>query len=107
MPLSFPSNPSSNDTYTYNGITWTFNGNGWSKSGAGSGGGGATVTVSSTPPASPTEGALWIDNNVGDLNAYFSNAWAIVGSSGTVYTTPPTITSTCLRNMARLLENES
>lgn len=94
MPISFPANPTLNQTYVTGGKTWTYNGKGWAvqaNTTVVSGGGGATVTVSSTPPTSPTEGALWIDNNAGDLNAYFSNAWAIVGSGGTVYATPPTI----------------
>jgi len=47
-----------------------------------SGGGGATVTVSNTAPTSPTTGALWVDSDYGDLNAYFANAWVIVGSGG-------------------------
>lgn len=36
MPLQFPSNPSVNDTYTFNGKTWVWNGDGWElqKSGA-------------------------------------------------------------------------
>lgn len=29
MPLQFPSNPSVNDTYTFNGKTWVWNGDGW------------------------------------------------------------------------------
>jgi hypothetical protein len=29
MPLQFPSNPSVNDTYTFNGKTWIWNGDGW------------------------------------------------------------------------------
>lgn len=36
MPLSFPLNPSLNQTYTYSGVTWTYNGSGWSKTGSGS-----------------------------------------------------------------------
>lgn len=49
------------------------------------GGGGATVTVANTAPSSPTEGALWIDSDYGDLNAYFSNSWVIVGGSGGLF----------------------
>ena len=29
MALNFPSSPSANATYTFNGITWTYNGNAW------------------------------------------------------------------------------
>lgn len=96
MPLSFPANPTLNQTYVYSGVTWTFNGNGWTKGSTGTSGsssGGATVTVSNVAPSNPTSGALWIDSDYGDLNAYFSNAWAIVGSGGTVFATPPTISN--------------
>lgn len=83
MPLSFPANPTLNQTYIYSGITWTFNGNGWTKvSAVSSGGGGATVTVSNIAPVSPSTGALWVDSDYGDLNVYFSNAWVIVGGGG-------------------------
>jgi hypothetical protein len=94
MPIQFPSNPTVNQTYVYNGTTWTWLGNLWSKAGAGvsSGGGGATVTVSNAAPSSPTTGALWIDSEYGDLNAYFSNAWVVIGSGGGS-PSQPTITS--------------
>jgi len=85
MPISFPANPALNQTYTFNSITWTWNGNLWTKaSTVSSGVGGATVTVANTAPTSPTEGALWVDSDYGDLNAYFSNAWAIVGGGGSL-----------------------
>ena len=84
MPISFPANPTLNQTYTYNNVTWTYNGNIWSKPGSGtvSSGGGATVTVSNVAPSNPTSGALWVDSDYGDLNVYFSGAWAIVGGGG-------------------------
>ena len=28
-PIDFPSSPSNDQTYTYNGRTWTYNGEGW------------------------------------------------------------------------------
>lgn len=92
MPITFPSNPTTNQTYTAGGKTWTYNGKGWSASSNVSvSGGGATVTVANTAPTSPTEGALWVDSDYGDLNAYFSNAWVIVGGGAGIITTPPTI----------------
>jgi hypothetical protein len=80
MPLSFPSNPTLNQTYIYSGTTWTFNGNGWTKSGAGAGG--ATITVSETKPASTTEGSLWLDENTGDVAVYFNGGWAGISGGG-------------------------
>ena len=32
MAISFPSNPTLNQTYTYNSVIWTYNGKGWTKS---------------------------------------------------------------------------
>lgn len=80
MPLNFPANPAVNDTYTYNGVTYTFNGNLWSRSGAGAGG--ATVTVANTVPTATTEGSLWLDNDNGDFYVRFGDAWATVGGGG-------------------------
>jgi hypothetical protein len=38
MAIQFPSNPTLNQTYTYNSITWTYNGTAWTKASAGGGG---------------------------------------------------------------------
>jgi len=80
MPLSFPANPTLNQTYVYSGVTWTFNGNGWTKGSTGAGG--ASITVSSTAPPSPTEGALWLNNNTGDVGVYFGGSWGAITGSG-------------------------
>lgn len=80
MPIQFPSNPATNQTYVYNGITWTWTGRNWTKSAAG--GGAATVTVSNSAPVSATTGALWIDEDAGDLNAYVGNAWITLSGGG-------------------------
>lgn len=77
MPLSFPANPTVNQTYTYGGNTYTFNGNLWTK-----GAGGASLTVSATPPASPSDGSLWLNNESGDVYVYANNGWLLVGGSG-------------------------
>jgi hypothetical protein len=42
------------------------------------GGGGSSVTVSDTPPSSPTNGALWWDSQVGNLAIYYTSAGAWV-----------------------------
>lgn len=38
MAISFPANPTLNQTYIYNSITWTYNGTAWTKSGSGGSG---------------------------------------------------------------------
>jgi hypothetical protein len=82
MSITFPSNPSLNQTYTNNGDTWTYNGTAWDLQATSTTSSGATVTVSNTAPGNPTSGALWIDSDYGDLNAYFGNSWVIVGGGG-------------------------
>ncbi|NBU72805.1 MAG: hypothetical protein EBS53_15410, partial [Bacteroidetes bacterium] len=63
MPVSFPSNPTTGQTYTYNSITWRYDGVSWAKSVSATGGGGtATVTVGNSAPVSPSDGALWLNN---------------------------------------------
>lgn len=57
---------------------------------AGSGGttssGVATVTVSSSAPASPSDGALWLDNDNGKLAVYLGGGWIEVSSGAVNYT---------------------
>ena len=77
MPFSFPSNPTLNQTYTSNSITWAYNGKGWTKSAAG--GGGASVTTSATAPSSPTDGSMWLDSESGDLYVYGGGNWILTG----------------------------
>jgi hypothetical protein len=77
MAFLFPSSPVLNDTYTYNSITWTFNGKGWNKASTGGGGGGASVTVSDTVPSSPTEGAVWLASDTGELYVYAASNWVL------------------------------
>ena len=51
-------------------------------SGAGSGGSGAaTVTVSSEGPINQAEGALWLDQDTGDLSIFLANAWIGIAST--------------------------
>jgi len=79
MAITFPSNPNTNDTFTYNTVIWTYDGNKWRK---GSAGGGATVTSSTTVPATTTQGSLWFDTDQGDLSVYSGTGWLTVGDGG-------------------------
>ena len=75
MSFSFPQNPTLNQTYTRNSITWAYNGKGWTKSTTG----GASVTSSATAPASPTDGSMWLDSESGDLYVYGGGNWILTG----------------------------
>ena len=54
---------------------------------AGGGGGGASVTVSDTPPASPTANSLWWESDTGALYIYYndgnSSQWVLIRSGTT------------------------
>ena len=78
MPLSFPSNPTTSQTYTFLSITYTYDGKKWTKS---SGSGGATVTVSATVPATTIQGSLWLDSDTGDLSVYSGTGWTGIGNT--------------------------
>ena len=128
MPITFPSNPTVNQTFTAGGKTWTWSGKRWRASSTTSftaanigiydegtlitntpvginfvgngvtvaniagtitvnvaaslGGGGASVTVSGTAPASPSEGNLWMNSETGDLYVYAGGGWVLVGGGG-------------------------
>jgi len=81
MPLSFPSNPSNNQTYTFGSRTWVFNNGTWARQ-SNVTTGGITTTVSNTQPVSPTEGSQWLDSDSGELNIYFAGGWAAIGTDG-------------------------
>jgi microcystin-dependent protein len=56
----------------YNGTNWV--------NGAG---GGSSVTVSDTPPSSPSEGDLWFESDTASTYVYYDSAWVEVGAAAT------------------------
>ena len=62
--------PSAGNVLTYNGSAWTA---------ASAGGGGASVTVSETPPASPSSGDLWFESDTTRTYVYYDSFWVEVG----------------------------
>ena len=70
------------------GNVLTFNGSIWTAASAG--GGGASVTVSDTPPASPTVGDLWFESDTTRTYVYYDSFWVEVGSTGAGATTSDT-----------------
>jgi hypothetical protein len=65
--------PNTNDVLTYNGSAWTS---------ASASGGGASVTVSETPPASPSSGDLWFESDTTRTYVYYDSFWVEVGAAG-------------------------
>jgi len=62
MAINFPNSPTTGDTHTAAGVEWQYDGEKWVSQASG-GGGGASVTVSDTAPASPSQGDLWWDSS--------------------------------------------
>ena len=71
-------------------------GSGGSGGSVGSGSVGATVSVTDTAPASPLDGALWLNSSTGDFNVYYTtaNTWISIGGG-----TPPNSSVAITSNM--------
>ena len=68
------SSPNPGDVLTYNGSLWV------SASVSGAGGGGASVTVSDTAPASPSEGDMWFESDTTKTYVYYDGYWVEIGA---------------------------
>jgi len=89
MAFDFPTSPTNGQEYTFGGVTFVWNGYGWTIKTVTAGGGGASLTISDTPPGSPTTGALWWESDTGILWLYYDDGtsaqWIeIGGGSGSV-----------------------
>lgn len=78
MAISFPSNPTTNQTYTYGSQTWLYNGSVWVLNVAS----GAVIQVQNTAPSTSTAGTLWWDSDTGDFSVYYGNTWAGLTAAG-------------------------
>jgi len=99
MAFSFPSNPTLNQTYTYNSITWTYNGRGWSRSTFGTSSPVITVTPANVSdqantstgyfsipkgstaerPGTPSTGMVRYNSTLNIVEQYNGTEWAAVG----------------------------
>jgi len=84
MAISFPANPTTNQTYSNSGVTWTYDGKKWLRTASGTGG--ATVAASDTRPVTTTAGSLWLDTNAGELAVYQGTGWVNIGEGSSGYT---------------------
>jgi len=84
MAIAFPANPTTNQTYSNSGVTWTYDGKKWLRTASGTGG--ATVAASDTRPATTTAGSLWLDTNAGELAVYQGTGWVNIGEGSSGYT---------------------
>jgi hypothetical protein len=77
--LDFPSSPTPGQVYN----NWTWDGSKWVSAG---GVGGSSITISDTPPGSPTAGSMWWESDTGILWIYFtdvnSSQWVVANRAG-------------------------
>lgn len=112
MQDAAPASPISGDIWfeTDTGITYIYYDDGSSAQwieigvGGGGGGGGASVTVSDTAPASPTEGDMWFESDTGKLLVYYDSVWVEVGGTGGGGSSSSTITSSSTDAAILLME---
>lgn len=57
-----------------------FNGSSWTAASVAAGGGGASVTVSDTAPASPSEGDMWFESDTTKTYVYYDGYWVEIGA---------------------------
>lgn len=68
--IDFPASPTVGQKFTTAGVTWMWDGVKWTLSPAVDG---ASITVSDTPPPSPTQGALWWDSVHGQMYLFYDD----------------------------------
>ena len=85
--FNFPNSPSTNDTYTANGVTFKWNGTIWQRISASTGaqgssgpsgptgaqGASAGLTISTSAPGSPSAGDMWWDSDSGLFLTYYND----------------------------------
>lgn len=101
MPLNFPTNPTTNQTYTYNSVTWTWTGSRWEVAGGAGSGVAAVYDIASTStgyfdlpsgntaqrPGSPDTGMIRYNSTTGFAEVYTSVGWGSFGAQ------PPSIST--------------
>jgi hypothetical protein len=98
MAISFPSNPTTNQTYTYNNKVWTFNGTRWLATGINNTQTNTPIvpiTVSDTQPGTTTTGSIWVDSTTGTLSVYVGGAW-VLASAGVLNVSSNTLPGSTL-----------
>lgn len=76
MAIDFPDTPQEDDLFTVGSKTWVFRNSRWELVGADAA---ASIVVSATAPASPTEGDLWFDSSEAATYVYYDNFWIAIG----------------------------
>lgn len=83
MPIDFPSSPSTNDTYTYNGRSWTYDGAAWQATGPDNSFLVPTGTILPYSGISTPSGYLLCDGSAVSRSTYATLFSAVTASKGT------------------------
>lgn len=81
MAIEFPANPSDQDSFVANNVTYIYDGtlgvwniySGTTYNGGFGGSGGASVTIGDSAPTSPSNGDMWWESDVGRLKIYYDD----------------------------------
>lgn len=81
MAIEFPANPSDEDSFVANNVTYIYDGtlgvwniySGTTYNGGFGGSGGASVTIGDSAPTSPSNGDMWWESDVGRLKIYYDD----------------------------------
>lgn len=71
MPLDFPNNPTTNQTYTFGSTSWKYDGQKWVLLGPLE----PKIQVTANAPSAPSSGAMWVDSDNGSLYVYYDGFW--------------------------------
>lgn len=71
MPLDFPNNPTTNQTYTFGSTSWKYDGEKWVLLGPLE----PKIQVTAAAPSAPSSGAMWVDSDNGSLYVYYDGFW--------------------------------
>lgn len=80
MAISFPSNPTTNQTYTYNGTTYTFDSKRWVATTNTVSQASTNVGTANVAPSNPAQGQMWLNTDTGTISVYALGGWIAIGS---------------------------
>lgn len=94
MALSFPSNPTTNQQYTYSGTTYTYDGKRWVATTNTVTQASTTVASANVAPANPATGQMWLNSDTGIISVYALGGWVAVGGINSF--TPNSVSSSMI-----------